>query len=945
MSTLQTPLISHPTRDEATNTYAADQLTGNGDLRLTAHNRVVSDRAVSLFGENSDAVEYLRAAAALHDFGKATPQFQAYVRPEEDHSCPKEETAHARLGALATWYVLGELGAPDRDRLAGTLAVARHHQALPNAAQYTAETLAEAFERQDGVINAQLSRIDETWPQAAAKLFEQTPLSDPDWDSFYSWASSGTVSSELRDVSARATLGGTTPDSNALPRKVYDRTLRFWSAITLADKSHAMDIPPEWVFDLETLDRDAIENYIANIQKREPENELEAHLNTERERARRQTIRGVHEWATNSSSRIATLTLPTGLGKTFTGLSAAFELRDILSKQSNSKSPRPIVYALPYTSIIEQTRAIFEDPDLWGANPQKSALTVHHYLSETVVHHDEYDDADTVATDDGTAEFLGEAWRDGTILTTFVQLFESLAGPTNRQGLKLSSLRSSIVILDEPQALPKDWWDGIERLLDVLTGEFSAHIIAMTATQPSLVRNLDTMSLLAGGIQHSEEGCERCYAEDTYETSLEPSPQETYFTQAERVRYSIDETALSRQLGTEETHVGYDSAADRILDATGADGSTLAICNTIRSSRTLTEVLADRPGVVHLGDTIEAIFQEENISAIDPPSTEAVVEKVLSRAARSNSDEHARRPKNGLAQINEADSSTQTHLLTLNSRYRPIDREVLIAIANRLSTSDTPFVLISTQAIEAGVDLSFETVFRDLAPLDSIVQAAGRCNRSYEWGENGGRVIVWLLADPDEETPQEPSSKPPAYYVYEKGATDAGIPDHLRIISDVLSDVPDHHDAADVALSKHAVTDYFNRLTEKSLWSTALRTKIDEAKARDLSQESLIGGVQTLDVLVAFTDADVAEIEAISELLAKDDPNGYDQLTNASGLRVSLPKSVIEESPRLTRLDRRERGSDGVQVFQFLGRNDLEYDFAGGGLAPTAGSVSDRFTL
>jgi len=48
----------------------------------------------------------------LHDFGKATPQFQAYIRPDETASCPDEETTHARLGALATWYVLGQLGAP-----------------------------------------------------------------------------------------------------------------------------------------------------------------------------------------------------------------------------------------------------------------------------------------------------------------------------------------------------------------------------------------------------------------------------------------------------------------------------------------------------------------------------------------------------------------------------------------------------------------------------------------------------------------------------------------------------------------------------------------------------------------------------------------------------------------------------------------------------------------
>jgi len=106
------PLISHPTRNEAVRTYDEGSLTDRGDLRLTAHNRVVSDRALRLYGDCDETTEYLQAAAALHDFGKATPQFQAYIRPDETASCPDEETTHARLGALATWYVLGQLGAP-----------------------------------------------------------------------------------------------------------------------------------------------------------------------------------------------------------------------------------------------------------------------------------------------------------------------------------------------------------------------------------------------------------------------------------------------------------------------------------------------------------------------------------------------------------------------------------------------------------------------------------------------------------------------------------------------------------------------------------------------------------------------------------------------------------------------------------------------------------------
>lgn len=938
------PLISHPTRNEESVTYTDKQLTPRGDLRLTAHNRIVADRAVQLYDGSDERAEYLRAAAVLHDFGKATPQFQAHVRPNETATCPDEETTHARLGALATWYVLRELDAPDCDRLAGTLAVARHHQALPNAAQYTAETLARAFERDEGVVQSQLHAIDDMWPDAATSLLEQTPLSAPNWDEFYNWAMSGEVSAELRELSARSTLSGYKITQHSLPDHLYDRTLRYWSALTLADKSHAMDIPDDWLFDPDTLDRATIEDYIAELRDSKPANDLEAQLNDERERARRQTIQGIHEWLTDSTSKVATLTLPTGLGKTFTGLSAAFEARDILS--ADSETTRPIVYALPYTSIIEQTRKIFEDPDLWGADPQRSALTVHHYLSETVIYHDEYAAADTTDTDDETAAFLGEAWRDGTILTTFVQLFESLTGPTNRQGVKLPALESSIVILDEPQVLPKDWWNGIIRLLDLMTSEYSARVIAMTATQPGLVRDIQTDSLLQAGRTHNRSNCIYCQQPPTYKAHLPPIDRETYFRDAERVQYTIDSTALSRAPGRDETHVGYESAADRILEATGDDGSTLAVCNTIGSSRKLTEVLRARPNVAHLGEVIEDILEQHNINAAEPSLTTAgIVDHVLQQVRSQDEAEISRSVSDSSRHAADVSGTTRAYLLTLNSRYRPFDREILIELADRLSTSDDRFILVSTQAIEAGVDLSFETVFRDIAPLDSIVQAAGRCNRSYEWGTNGGQVIVWMLADPDAETPEDPSSEPPAYYVYEKGATEDGIPGHLELIADVLDQLPDHTDVSDATLSYDAVAAYFEALNNKSLWNGNLREAIDNANARWLGRQSLIGGVPTFDVLVGQTNADEVTIERISDPLSRGDPDGFDRLQEASGLRVSLPKPVIENAPHIPRIDRQGRNDEGVQVFQFCGGSGLEYDLASGGLQLTDNSISDRFTL
>jgi len=124
-----------------------------------------------------------------------------------------------------------------------------------------------------------------------------------------------------------------------------------------------------------------------------------------------------------------------------------------------------------------------------------------------------------------TASMLGEAWRDGTVLTTFVQLFESPGWADEPTGPETSQSESSIIIPDEPQALPKDWWGAIQRLLDIVTDEYGARVIAMTATQPTLVRDRETDSLLAAGSAHNSESCDRCHAAPDYETALPPVPK------------------------------------------------------------------------------------------------------------------------------------------------------------------------------------------------------------------------------------------------------------------------------------------------------------------------------------------------------------------------------------------------------------------------------------
>ncbi len=70
-------------------------------------------------------------------------------------------------------------------------------------------------------------------------------------------------------------------------------------------------------------------------------------------------------------------------------------------------------------------------------------------------------------------------------------------------------------------------------------------------------------------------------------------------------------------------------------------------------------------------------------------------------------------------------------------------KKVLDEVLDRLDGGD-PVVLVSTQCIEAGVDISFPVVYRALAPLESIAQAAGRCNRH---GGETGTVIVFTPKD------------------------------------------------------------------------------------------------------------------------------------------------------------------------------------------------------
>ena len=416
---------------------------------------------------------------------------------------------------------------------------------------------------------------------------------------------------------------------------------------------------------------------------------------------------------------------------------------------------------------------------------------------------------------------LAESWRSGLTVTTFVQLFESLAGPDNRQSMKLPALRNSVVVLDEPQSLLLDWWKLVSRLVSMLTEQYGATVIAMTATQPELF-----------------EGA----------TELVGDPDE-YFQVVERVTYELD-VSIDRYIADRSGPKSYDDAANSLHESALAGESALAICNTIDGARELTERTSARIE----GTDVAKAYGEELTEVGDV--TEVNATSVADRVGAIDGEP----------------------LLHLSTRLRPADRLTLIETAKELTERGAPLVAVSTQLVEAGVDISFDYVYRDLAPIDSIVQAAGRCNRSFE--RERGRVTVWWLDAPGEQT------KTPAEAVYNPGTA------LLPVAAATLNSVRDGSGRlSETEVARTAVNQYYRRLhDEKDVGKQAFAGYVDEARADELGRLSLIDQRRAADVFICRTDAERELAEQLREANRTYDFEMLGRLLNETKpLRVSVP--------------------------------------------------------
>ena len=163
---------------------------------------------------------------------------------------------------------------------------------------------------------------------------------------------------------------------------------------------------------------------------------------------------------------IYTLTVPTGGGKTVASL--AFALR-----HAREHGMQRVVYVIPYTSIIDQNAAVFRD--ILG---EQNVLEHHSGV--------QFDLEDGAPPEQVCRALAAENWDVPVVVTTAVQLFESMYANRSSKCRKLHNLANSVVIFDEAQMLPLAHLRPCVAAMASLAEQFRSTVVLCTATQPAL---------------------------------------------------------------------------------------------------------------------------------------------------------------------------------------------------------------------------------------------------------------------------------------------------------------------------------------------------------------------------------------------------------------------------------------------------------------------------
>lgn len=365
-----------------------------------------------------------------------------------------------------------------------------------------------------------------------------------------------------------------------------------------------------------------LDAYLSKLKKNAPDTEVNKIRNE------------VQSWCVKTSEQTPgfySLTVPTGGGKTLASVLWAI-------KHAVRNNLERIIIAIPYTSIITQTASVLK-----GIFGEENVLEHHSNVDRSKIIDKELTQIQRLAT---------ENWDYPIIVTTNVQLFESLFSNKPSDCRKLHNIVRSVLILDEVQTLPVEFLEPIVDTFGTLKRIFGVSILFTTASQP----------VLTGKIK----GTKPSVSFDGLPEIKEIIPEgANLHDRLRRVEIVIDENRKD-----------YDEIAAQIKRFP----IVLCIVNTRNDAKEI----------------------------------------------------YSRLPKEGIA----------LHL----SRMMCPDhvRETIENVKKALKdSSNTVIRVVATQLIEAGVDIDFPVVFRQEAGLDSILQAAGRCNR--EGKLDKGETYVFSL--------------------------------------------------------------------------------------------------------------------------------------------------------------------------------------------------------
>ena len=521
----------------------------------------------------------------VHDVGKASEAFQRRIRgssEQVDHSSAGAQLLHEQYGSIGT--MLAYL-------------VAGHHGGLPNYAltgELTplAERLAkpiEAFGAYEELINIPpVSLIRSSAPRF---LLEG---GTPERKTFSFAFLLEMLFSCLVDADYLDTERTVQPDK-ALKR-VYQ-------GLSLSDMSVRL------------------EAFMEGVESKAQDGGLSLDVLAARMDIRRACID-----AAGCKPGIFTLTVPTGGGKTLASLSFA------LAHALHNGQDR-IIYASPFTTITSQTALAFKR--IFG---DQSVLE----------HHSNYSSANVEDGQESSIaeKLLTENWSAPLIVTTNVQLFESLYSNKTSRSRKTHNIANSIVVLDEAQSIPDAVLKPCLAAIEELSNHYGTSVVLCTATQPAL---------------------SSVWPFESVPKEIVPPARQYYDLFARR--------ASIRYVGMK--------TPDDIASELANHKQALCIVSSRKAAGALYDKLVELIGS-------DSVF---HLSALMVPAhRDAVLDAIRA------------------------------------SLERGVD-----------------CIVVSTQLIEAGVDIDFPVVYRELAGIDSILQAAGRCNR--EGRRSTGVVHVFDCPD------------------------------------------------------------------------------------------------------------------------------------------------------------------------------------------------------